>query len=123
MLWESQLGRFLPPAGRLIEFCALAALSVGALFATAAIGLAPRDSAGGVAVIYAPWTPPDLALQRTVEAGARFVRFGGPNFIAIAIPDDADFISRVRAAGALLIVDPRAIAACLSPFGVAKSKP
>lgn len=90
----------------------LAALSVAALYASARIGLAPRDPQAGVAVIFSPWTAPESALGRAVEAGGRFVRFGGLPFIAVVIPDDAGYASRILGEGAWLVVDPRALAAC-----------
>ena len=100
-----------------IDIAALAILSIVAFGVTARFALAPRAPELGVAVIFAPWTPPEEALARTVEAGARFVRFGGPGFVAVAIPDDRDYPARVRAAGAWLVVDPKMVAACLSAFG------
>ena len=99
-----------------IDLALLACLSIGGLYATARVALSPRDPAQGVAVVYAPWTPSDAAFVRTVAAGGRFVRFGGAAFVAVAMPDQADFSDRVLAAGAWLIVDPRILAACLSPF-------
>jgi hypothetical protein len=105
-----------------IDIAALAVLSIAALGATARFALAPQAPERGVAVIFAPWTAPDQTLTRTVEAGARFVRFGGPGFVAVAIPDSPDYPARVRAAGAWLIVDPKIVAACLSVVG-AVSKP
>src|ERR1051325_1948874 len=87
-----------------VDVTALAALSVVALFMTARFALAPRAPELGVAVIFAPWTSSEQALARTVEAGARFVRFGGPDFVTIAIPDDRAYPARARAAGAWLVV-------------------
>jgi hypothetical protein len=123
MLWK------LPAADRpvslrrhWIDIAALAILSVGALGVTARFALAPRSPEFGVAVIFAPWTTPEQTLARTVEAGARFVRFGGPSFVAVAIPDGPDYAAHVRAAGAWLIVDPKIVAACMSVIG-AVSKP
>jgi hypothetical protein len=118
MLWK------LPAADRpvslhrhWIDIAALAVLSIAALGATARFALVPRAPEAGVAVIYAPWTAPEQTLARTVEAGARFVRFGGSDFVAVAIPDGPDYPARVRAAGAWLIVDPKILAACLSVVG------
>jgi hypothetical protein len=102
-----------------IDIAALAILSVVTLGITARVALAPRAPELGVALIFAPWTLPEQTLARTVEAGARFVRFGGPGFVAVAIPDDRDYPARARAAGAWLIVDPKIVAACLSAFGAA----
>ena len=102
-----------------IDFILLACLSAGAFFVTASTALTPQHPDRGVAVVFAPWTTPEAALARTVEAGARFVRFGGPKFVAIAIPDDPGYAARVFAAGAWFVVDPQAIAACLTPFELA----
>jgi hypothetical protein len=123
MLWK------LPDADRpvslrrhWIDIAALAILSVAALGMTARFALAPRSPELGVALIFAPWTPPEQTLARTVEAGARFVRFGGPGFVAVAIPDGPDYVAHARAAGAWLVVDPKIVTACLSVVG-AVSKP
>lgn len=102
-----------------IDIAALAVLSIVTLGITARVTLTPRAPELGVALIFAPWTTPEQTLARTVEAGARFVRFGGPGFVAVAIPDDRDYPARARAAGAWLIVDPKIVAACLSAFGAA----
>jgi hypothetical protein len=99
-----------------IDIAALAILSIVTLGVTARFALAPRAPELGVAVIFAPWTPPEQTFARTVEAGARFVRFGGPGFVAVAVPDDRDYPARARAAGAWLVVDPKVVAACLSAF-------
>jgi hypothetical protein len=99
-----------------IDIVALIALSIGALGLTARATLVPRDPERGVAVVFAPWTSPETALARTVEAGARFVRFGGYGFIAVGVADDRDYASRAKAQGAWLVLDPQLLAACLSPF-------
>ncbi|MEW6453654.1 MAG: hypothetical protein AB1490_23625 [Pseudomonadota bacterium] len=98
-----------------IDLALLACLSIAAFVVAAVTALAPRDPASGVAVVFAPWTGADAALSRAVEAKARFVRFGGASFIAVVIPDDADYQARVLNAGAWLVLDPQALAACL-PF-------
>ena len=102
-----------------VDFVLLIGLSIGTFFVTASMALAPRHPERGVAVVFAPWTTPEAALARTVEAGARFVRFGGPKFVAIAIPDDQGYVARALAAGAWFVVDPQALAACLTPFASA----
>jgi hypothetical protein len=123
MLWKLPAAdRPVSPGRHWIDIAALAILSIVALGATARFTLAPRSPELGVAVIFAPWTTPEQTLARTVEAGAHFVRFGGPSFIAVAIPDGPDYVAHVRAAGAWLIVDPKIVTACLSVVG-AVSKP
>jgi len=101
---------------RLIDVVVLASLSLGTLAASARVALAPRDPAGGVAVVFAPWTAEGAAFVRTVAAGARFVRFGGWPFITIAMPEHGNYADRVLAAGAWFVLDPKALAACLAPF-------
>jgi len=90
--------------------CALAGLG---LYGAIRLAFEPRDPTSGVAVIFAPWISADEALIRSVTAGARFVRHGGYPFIAIVMPDDADYPARMRVAGAVMVADPRALAACL----------
>lgn len=108
-------GKPVPARRYAIDLALLGLLSVAAFVATVVIALAPRDPASGVAVVFAPWTGADAALTRSVEAKARFVRFGGASFIAVVIPDDAGYQARVLNAGAWLVLDPKALAACL-PF-------
>jgi hypothetical protein len=117
------LNRALARPRWLIDTLILATVSIGALYATARFSLAPRNPSLGVAVVFAPWTPAETTLTRTVEAGGRFVRFGGAAFIAVAMPDNADYSARAFAAGAWLVLDPKALAACLSAFGVATPNP
>ena len=89
--------------------------------AVARIALEPRDPASGVAVVFAPWTSPEDALARAVEAGGRFVRYGAFPFIVVIMPETADYLSRISSDGALLVADPRALAACLPAVPADKS--
>jgi hypothetical protein len=113
------LSHSLPRSRWLIDAVILASVSIGALYATARFSLAPRDPARGIAVVFAPWTPAEATFARTVEAGGRFVRYGGASFIAVAMPEDPNYTARAFAAGAWLVLDPKALAACLSALGVA----
>jgi hypothetical protein len=103
-----------------IDVLLLAALSIGTVYAAARVGLVPRNPAAGVAVIFSPWTAPEATLGRAVEAGSRFVRFGGLPFIAVVIPDDAGYPSRILGTGAWLVVDPNVIASCLAILATAQ---
>jgi hypothetical protein len=100
------------PLRKIIDVGLLTLLSVGALFAGARAELIPRDRAHGVAVVFAPWTAANRTLLEAVGGGGRFVRFGGLPFIAVVMPDDGDYANRMLRAGAWLVVDPRALAAC-----------
>lgn len=97
---------------KILDIGLLACLSLVALYAGARIGLTPRDPSQGVAVIFAPWTAAENTLARSVEGGSRFVRFGGLPFIAVVIPDNANYPDRMLGAGAWLVVDPQTLAAC-----------
>lgn len=83
------------------------------LYGAARLALQPRELSAGVAVLFTPWTGANDTLTRSVAAGARFVRYGGYPFVAVVMPDDAGYPSRMLAAGAILVADPRALAACL----------
>jgi len=66
-----------------------------------------------VGIVFAPWVSAEAAMGRVAQAGARVVRFGALPFIVIAEPEHADFGARISSAGAILTLDPNAIAACL----------
>jgi hypothetical protein len=99
--------------GKLWDSCLIAFLIATSLAAILRVGLVPRDQASGVAVIFAPGTTAEETLVRAVSAGARFVRFGGFDFVAIVMPETPDYVERVLAGSAVLAVDPRVLAACL----------
>lgn len=103
-----------PRWGRILEGAAVAAFALISTVAAARIGLEPSDSSPAVAVIFAPWTDEGDAFTRAVTAGGQFVRFGGSSFVVVVEPDGAGYVRRVKSAGALLIVDPLILAACLS---------
>jgi hypothetical protein len=104
-----------PGKGHLIGAVGLTALSFVALAATVSLTAADKATSRGVAVLFAPWTPAEAALGRSVEAGARFVRFGGAPFVTIVVPESDGYVARAFAAGAWLVLDPLALSACL-PF-------
>jgi hypothetical protein len=98
---------------RLLDVCFIAFLIVASFAAVLRVGLLPRDPASGVAVIYAPGTGAEQTFARSVAAGARFVRFGGFDFIAIVIPETPDYVERTLAGSALLALDPQVLGGCL----------
>jgi len=111
--------RILP---RLLDFALITILVGVGVVAALRIGLLPSNPAAGVAVVYAPWTAADETMARAVGAGARFVRFGGFDFIAIVMPDGPDYVDRVLAGSAILAVDPQVLAACLPATASPKEK-
>jgi hypothetical protein len=100
-------------ACRWLDLWLIAILAVGSFGAVLRIGLLPAKPGAGVAVIYAPWTTADQTMIRAVSAGARFVRFGGFDFIAIVIPEQPDYVANALAGSAFLVVDPQVLAGCL----------
>lgn len=100
----------------MLDATLIAGLAAGSLFAAASLALAPKNPASGVAVVFSPWTDAPAALARATDPGSRFVRYGQFPFIVIVVPEVPDYLSRVSAAGALFVLDPEALAACLGRF-------
>jgi len=107
---------------RLLDFATIAALICASVISILRIGLAPTNPTAGVAVVYAPWTAANVTMIQAVEAGARFVRFGGFQFIAVVIPERPDYVEQVMKSSAWLVVDPQALAACLGVSTQVKGK-
>lgn len=107
-----------PPRGKILDIAFLIVVTLGGFAASARIGLVPRTSDDGVAVMFAPWTTASDSLSRATASGGRFVRFGGLPFIAVVMPPDAGYADRLFAHGAWLVMDPKLIAACAAalPF-------
>jgi hypothetical protein len=105
-------------AQRCFDAALITLLAVASLFVIARIGLKPRDPLSGVAVMFAPWTSAEATLARATDPGSRFVRYGGFPFIAVVIPERADYPERMLAGGAVFVLDPQALAACLSGFSL-----
>jgi hypothetical protein len=102
-----------PKLRSLGNFFIIAMLCALSLSAILRFGAVPRDPLAGVAVVFPPWTSSDQTFARAVGAGARFVRFGGFNFIAIVKPDDPGYVDRVFSDHAILALDPTFLAGCL----------
>ena len=98
---------------RLLDGALIILFALTGSVAIARIGLVPADPSEGVAVVFAPWTNAEAALTRATAPGARFVRFGGAPFIAIVVPETRDYQSRIIGDGALFLLDPRIVLACL----------
>ena len=104
---------------RYFEILTLAGLSIAALAASARIGLVPQGIDRGVAVVFAPWTSPQVSIERATAAGSRFIRFGGFGSIAVVMPDAADYPDRMLGAGAWFVLDPDVLAACSAALSTA----
>lgn len=106
-----------PERARLRDFVPAAALLVLSAGATAAAAMAPGAAGEPVAAVFAPWTGPEHALRAVAAADGAAVRAGAFDNVVIAVSDDPGFRDRLRAAGAWLLLDPKALAACLGPAG------
>ena len=89
----------------------LLAASLGAM---GAVTMVPGDDeAAPVAVVFPVWWGTDRSLSATLEAGGVVVREGGLSSLLVAQSSEPGFRRKLRAAGAWLLLDPKAIAACL----------
>jgi hypothetical protein len=109
--------RVLSISRRWLDGLLIFTVAIASLYGAARLGLKPRDPATGVGVVFAPWVSESSAMHRATEAGGRFVRFGGLPFIVVVVPETSDYVARIAADGAVLIVDPKVLAACLSLVG------
>jgi hypothetical protein len=81
--------------------------------APAALALAPKP-AGPVAVLVPPWAARGEAARIVAAVNGTIVGATRGGNVAIALSDDADFVTRLYQSGALLVVDAAAIMACLT---------
>ena len=105
-----------------IGILALTIFSFAALAATLSTTATDKVAPRGVAVVFAPWTPAAVALGRSVESGAQFVRFGAAPFVTVVIPESEGYPARAFAAGAWLVIDPLTLSACI-PFFKTQAPP
>jgi hypothetical protein len=101
---------------RSLDLLLVALLCLASFAAILRVGLLPKNPQAGVALIYAPWTTADRTLERSVNAGARFVRFGGLDFIAVVKPERPDYVERALADYALLAIDLDVLNGCLPAY-------
>jgi len=83
------------------------------LAATAALHLAPSETAGMVAAWFPPGVSSGDAVRRIAEADGRLVTAGGMSGVWIVHSDQAGFASRLYGAGAWLVVDAEGASGCL----------
>lgn len=81
---------------------------------TASLALrAPDAGTAPVAAIFPPWWGSERVLAAAVAADAVIVRPGAWPAILVVTSEHRDLAARLRAAGAWLLLDPQAVAACL----------
>ena len=83
----------------------------------AALSFQIRPDAQVVAVVFPLWWSAGQTLQAAASAKAAFVRTTAIPAILIVRPDNEAGLTRLHEAGAWFAIDPRAIAACLTPEG------
>ena len=91
-----------------------AALLVASFIAIAALSLQVRPGSEVIAVAFPPWWSTQEVLQAAASANAAIVRMTALPALLVVRPDDHDGLTRLRAAGAWLAMDPQAIAACFA---------
>ena len=96
MTTDQLVQKLLRPLGRIAGAITLVASSWLALVIALTFGSAPGKSMAIVA-------PPSLALTIVAEANGRVL--ASNNYVTIARSDDAGFVTRLYAAGALLVLD------------------
>lgn len=91
-----------------IAFHLFSAALMVALLATA------PDPSGAVALVYPPGLTVSEAFLRAAATGARPIRFANVDWIVVVVPepDDAGFVARAHAGGALVILNPVVAGGC-----------
>ena len=102
-----------PVRSRLLDAALILAFATVLPALAARSALRPGDPRAGAAVVFAPWTGAAEAILRATAAGGSLVRLGARPWIVVVRPDDAAYAERAFAKGALLVLDPKALAACL----------
>ena len=90
------------------------ALLAASLGTVGAASMAPgNDEAAPVAAFFPPWWDADRSFLAAADAGGVILREGAVSSLLVAQSSEPGFRHKLRAAGAWLLLDPKAIAACL----------
>ncbi|MBR0684598.1 hypothetical protein JQ612_33730 [Bradyrhizobium manausense] len=90
------------------------ALLVASWIAVAALSLQVRPGGDVVAAAFPPWWGTQQALAAATSAEALIVRITAIPSLLVVRPSEKDGLRRLRQAGVWLIMDPQAVAACIS---------
>ncbi|MVT53218.1 hypothetical protein GPL17_22350 [Bradyrhizobium yuanmingense] len=90
-----------------------AALLIASWIVIVALSLQVRPGAEVVAVAFPPWWGTEQVFLAVASANAAIVRTTAISVLLVVRPDDHDGLTRLRQAGAWLMLDPQAVAACL----------
>jgi hypothetical protein len=91
-----------------------AVLLVVSWLAIASLSLHARGGSDVVAVAFPPWWDSQQVFAAAASADATIVRTTAIPALLVVSPPEHDGMTRLRRAGALLAMDPQAIAACFS---------
>ena len=86
---------------------------IASWIAVAVLSLQARAGAEVVAVAFPPWWRAERALLAAASANASIVRMTAIPALLVVRPDRDGGLSRLYEAGALLTMDPQAIAGCV----------
>lgn len=89
-----------------------AAFALIALAMVLSISLHPKQSSS-VAVVVSPWANVTEIVEIIAKADGAIVRQGQWHWVLVAQSDASDFVSRLYSAGALAVLDPVALGACI----------
>lgn len=97
-----------------LKFRTVSVFFLAAAVAVFAVAFSPRGplSAGDVAVVVWPWSPPSRAVEVIARAGGDLVAGARWPFVMMARSSDAAFVDRLYAAGAVVIFRPGVLAGC-----------
>ncbi|MEQ8586853.1 MAG: hypothetical protein RLO01_02745 [Thalassobaculaceae bacterium] len=98
----------------LLSFVPAAVAGAAMLVAATVGGLAPdEDGTGPVAAVFPPWWSAHDVMAGLARTDAAILREGFNSSIVLASSPAPGLADRLRAAGALLVLDPQAAAGCL----------
>ena len=90
------------------------ALLLVSVIAVAALSFRAGPGVELVAVAFPPWWTSQQAFEAAASADAAIIRTTAIAAILVVRPNDHDGLTRLRAAGAWLTIDPQASAACFN---------
>ena len=91
-----------------------AALLIASWIGIAALSLQVRPDAEVVAAAFPPWWSTQQVFLAAASANAAIIRETALAGLLVVRPSDKDGLTQLRKAGAWLIMDPQAVAACIT---------
>ena len=100
------------PASHRLAWLNATALLIASWLVIAALSLQVHAGAEPVAVVFPPWWSTEQVFLGAASAKAEIIRMTAVPTVLVLRPASDDGLSRLHQAGAWLIVDPQAVAAC-----------